>query len=83
LVYSNTDEINVTSVCEKTRWKYWWGEHYVVEVTRYRFWNLTKHVASPPGVEIPLDKEPATVSFGISVSKLFLYYYYFSFYKSE
>ncbi|GBC03393.1 hypothetical protein RclHR1_00510024 [Rhizophagus clarus] len=66
LVYSNTDEINVTSVCEKTRWKYWWDDHYVVEVTRYKFWQLTKHVNSPPGVEIPLDKEPATVTYGVS-----------------
>jgi hypothetical protein len=71
LVYSNTDEINVTSVCEKTRWKYWWDDHYVVEVTRYKFWDLKDKITSSPGVEVPLDKESADVTYGVSVSKIF------------
>ncbi|CAB4384640.1 hypothetical protein RhiirA1_439954 [Rhizophagus irregularis] len=66
LVYSNTDEINVTSVCEKNRWKYWWGDHYVVEVTRYKFWDLKDKITSSPGVEVPLDKESAAVTYGVS-----------------
>ena len=56
-------------MCEKTKWKYWWGEHYVVEVTRYKCWKLTKHMNNPPGVEVSLDKEQAIVTFGVSVSK--------------
>jgi len=66
LVYSNTDEINVSSACEKTKWKYWWGENYVVEVTRYKFWKLSKHMNNPPGVEISLDKEQPIITFGVS-----------------
>jgi hypothetical protein len=62
--------VNVVSVCEKTKWKYWWGENYVVEVTRYTFWKLSKHMTNPPGVEVTLDREPpASVTFGVSVSK--------------
>jgi hypothetical protein len=61
--------VNVVSVCEKTKWKYWWGEHYVVEVTRYKFWKLSKYVAHVPGVEILLDQEPPnSTTFGVSVS---------------
>ncbi|CAB5188348.1 unnamed protein product [Rhizophagus irregularis] len=33
LVYSNTKEINVLSVCEKTKWKYWWLKDYIIEIT--------------------------------------------------
>ena len=70
LVYSNTEEINVVSVCEKTRWKYWWASNYVIEVTKYEFWELSKYMNNPPGVEIPLNREsPFSVSFGVSVSK--------------
>jgi hypothetical protein len=73
LVYTNTDDVNVISVCEKTKWKYWWGEHYVVEITRYVFWKLSKHMNNVPGVEILLDQEsPSSTTFGVSVSKLLL-----------
>jgi len=74
LVYSNTEEINVVSVCEKTRWKYWWGLDYVIEVTKYEFWRLSIYMNNPPGVEIHLDREsPSSVTFGVSVSKLLLF----------
>jgi len=69
-------------VCEKTKWKYWWGEYYVVEVTRYKFWKLTKHMNNLPGVEVSLDKEQANVTFGVSVSKIF-FKLSFSIYKTE
>jgi hypothetical protein len=70
LIYSNTDDVCVVSVCEKTKWKYWWGEFYIVEVTRYKFWKLSKYINNVPGVEIALDKEPFDVTFGVSVGDI-------------
>ncbi|CAI2167759.1 14917_t:CDS:10 [Funneliformis geosporum] len=68
--YSNTEEINVVSICEKTRWKYWWGTNYIIEVTKYEFWKLSKYMDDLPGVEIPLDQEPPfSVTFGVSFYK--------------
>ncbi len=70
LVYSNTNEITVVSVCEKTKWKYWWNANTVIEVTRYEFWNLRKSYR--PGIEVSLDQESTpVVTFGVSVSKIF------------
>ncbi|CAG8744778.1 7380_t:CDS:2, partial [Funneliformis mosseae] len=67
LVYSNTEEINVVSICEKTRWKYWWGTNYIIEITKYEFWELSKYMDDLPGVEIPLNQEPPfSVTFGVS-----------------
>ena len=73
LVYSNTKEIKVISVCEKTKWKYWWNNDYVVEITKYEFWNLPpKYMNYNPGVEILLSQEkPPKVSYGVTVSKIF------------
>jgi len=72
LVYSNTDEITVVSVCEKTKWKYWWNANIVIEVTRYEFWNLQKSMNYSPGIEVSLHQESTSVvTFGVSVSKIF------------
>ncbi|CAB4481165.1 unnamed protein product [Rhizophagus irregularis] len=68
LVYSNTKEINVLSVCEKTKWKYWWLKDYIIEITKYEYWNLSEHQDSPPGIDIPLSKEPSPiVTYGITL----------------
>ncbi|CAI2172231.1 5799_t:CDS:10 [Funneliformis geosporum] len=70
LVYSNTDEITVVSVCEKTKWKYWWDKNTVIEVTRYEFWKLSKTMDNRPGIEVSLVRESApNVSYGISFYK--------------
>ncbi|KAG9287826.1 hypothetical protein G9A89_017421 [Geosiphon pyriformis] len=67
LVYTNTEEVQVTSVCEKTKWKYWWNDDYVVEVTRYEFWNCEKYMTISPGVEIILDRDGAVnTSYGVT-----------------
>jgi hypothetical protein len=91
LVYSNTKEIIVTSVCEKTKWKYWWKNDYVVEVTKYEFWDLSndEKTKTKPGIDILLSRElsPPNVSFGVTVSKKFFFFFfkkkdhYFSFYE--
>jgi len=70
LVYSNTKEINVVSVCEKTKWKYWWQKDYIVEITRYEFWDLSNYKNTNPGIEIPLSHEaPPVVTYGVTLYK--------------
>ncbi|RIA83605.1 hypothetical protein C1645_880390 [Glomus cerebriforme] len=68
LVYSNTSDITVASVCEKTKWKYWWKEDYVVEITKYEYWILSKYMKNI-GIEVHLDKKKAKVSFGVTFYK--------------
>ncbi|RIB14414.1 hypothetical protein C2G38_2195214 [Gigaspora rosea] len=65
LIYTNTEEIKVTSVCEKLKWKFWWGDNYVIEITRYEHWNCdsNKIKAISPGVEIVLGREPSESTF--------------------
>ncbi|CAG8739037.1 20331_t:CDS:10 [Cetraspora pellucida] len=64
LIYTNTEDIVVTSVCEKLKWKFWWGENYVVEITRYEHWNCdSKFQSISPGVEIVLGREPSEKTF--------------------
>ncbi|CAG8580364.1 17512_t:CDS:10, partial [Racocetra fulgida] len=64
LIYTNTEDIVVTSVCEKLKWKFWWGENYVIEITRYEHWNCDKKFQSiDPGVEIVLGREPSERTF--------------------
>jgi len=68
LVYANTENIQVFSICEKNKWKYWWNEHYIVEVTKYEFWhcqNFGKNLAS--GVEIFLDRYQPNISYGVTL----------------
>ncbi|RIA96991.1 hypothetical protein C1645_814644, partial [Glomus cerebriforme] len=70
LVYSNTKEINVVSVCEKTKWKYWWHKDYIVEITKYEFWDLSEFTSTPPGIEIPLSQRLSpTVTYGVTLYK--------------
>ncbi|CAJ0829682.1 15037_t:CDS:10 [Entrophospora sp. SA101] len=70
LIYTNTDKVQVTSICQKTKWKYWWGEHYVVEVTRYEYWKCSKFANISAGVEITMDKEePVSVTYGVTFYK--------------
>ncbi len=70
MIYSNTKEIIPISVCEKTKWKYWWNKDYIVEVTKYEFWDLSKYRKTKPGIDIPLSREPSPiVSYGVTVSK--------------
>ncbi|CAG8529523.1 18629_t:CDS:10 [Racocetra persica] len=64
LIYTNTEDIVVTSVCEKLKWKFWWGDNYVIEITRYEHWNCdNKFQTIPPGVEIVLGREPSQNTF--------------------
>ncbi|GBB88248.1 hypothetical protein RclHR1_01480013 [Rhizophagus clarus] len=70
LVYSNTKEINVLSVCEKTKWKYWLLNNYIIEITRYEYWDVSKYQNTPSGIDIPLNKEPSPiVTYGITLHK--------------
>ncbi|CAJ0846985.1 2333_t:CDS:10, partial [Entrophospora sp. SA101] len=70
LIYTNTDKVQVTSICQKTKWKYWWGEHYVVEVTRYEYWKCDSFKNISAGVEIIMDKEePFSVRYGVTLYK--------------
>ncbi|GBB93067.1 hypothetical protein RclHR1_02100016 [Rhizophagus clarus] len=70
LVYSNTNEIRVISVCEKTKWKFWWNKNYVVEITRYEFWNLSRFMKRI-GIEFPLsDERPPRISYGVTLYKM-------------
>ncbi|RHZ72155.1 hypothetical protein Glove_245g8 [Diversispora epigaea] len=66
LIYINTKDIVVSSVCEKTKYKYWWKYHYVVEITKYEYWKLNE---SPIGVEIILDDRPDDISWGVTLYK--------------
>ncbi|CAG8569282.1 27388_t:CDS:10, partial [Dentiscutata erythropus] len=71
LVYTNTEDVVVTSVCEKIKKKFLWKEHFIIEITRYEYWNCEgKFLNISPGVEILLQREPSeTVSFGITLYK--------------
>ncbi|GBB93068.1 hypothetical protein RclHR1_02100017 [Rhizophagus clarus] len=68
LVYSNTKDINVLSVYEKTKWKYPWNNDYIVEITKYDFWELSKYKYTRE-LEFFLNEEPFVVSFGVSFYK--------------
>ncbi|RGB40763.1 hypothetical protein C1646_811181 [Rhizophagus diaphanus] len=69
LVYSNTEQIRVISVCEKTKRKFWWKGNYVVEITKYEFWNLSRKM-KVTGIEFPLsDENPPKVSYGVTLYK--------------
>ncbi|CAG8666204.1 9611_t:CDS:10, partial [Cetraspora pellucida] len=60
LIYTNTEDVIDTSVCEKHKEKFLWKEHFIIEITRYEYWNL----------EIPLQREPSeNVSFGVTLYK--------------
>ncbi|CAG8785954.1 28308_t:CDS:2, partial [Racocetra persica] len=66
----NMANVIVTSVCEKHKKKFLWKEHFIIEITRYEYWNCEgKFLNVSPGVEIPLQREPSeNVSFGITKS---------------
>ncbi|CAB5208439.1 unnamed protein product [Rhizophagus irregularis] len=69
LVYSNTEQIRVISVCEKTKRKFWWNDNYVVEITKYEYWNLSRKM-KVTGIEFPLsDEKPPKVSYGVTLYK--------------
>ena len=68
LIYANTNEYEVHSVCEKTKWKFWWEKEYVVEVTRYDFWDCEKMKDYAPGIEVVLNSEDKVTSYGVTVS---------------
>ncbi|CAG8742017.1 15430_t:CDS:2, partial [Dentiscutata heterogama] len=64
--------IKVTSVCEKLKWKFWWGDNYVIEITKYEHWNCdsNKFKSISPGVEIGLGREPSeSTFFGVTFYK--------------
>ncbi|CAG8550851.1 13208_t:CDS:2, partial [Racocetra fulgida] len=65
----NVLEINM-AICEKHKKKFLWKEHFIIEITRYEYWNCEgKFLNVSPGVEIPLQREPSeNVSFGITKS---------------
>ncbi|CAG8623592.1 18054_t:CDS:10, partial [Cetraspora pellucida] len=71
LIYTNTEDVIVTSVCEKHKKKFLWKEHFIIEITRYEYWNCEgKFLNVSPGVEIPLQREPSeNVSFGVTLYK--------------
>ncbi|CAG8433755.1 11079_t:CDS:10 [Ambispora gerdemannii] len=65
LIYTNTEDVRVISVCEKTKWKHWWKDDYIVEVTRYEFWNCDPNKQT--GVENILDLDaPVNTSYGVT-----------------
>jgi hypothetical protein len=50
---------------------------YVVEVTRYEFWNLSRRMKRT-GIEFPLnDERSPRVSYGVNVSKLSITFLFF------
>ncbi|CAG8495162.1 4852_t:CDS:10 [Diversispora eburnea] len=67
LIYINTKDIAVFSVCEKTKYKYWWNYDYVVEITKYEYWKLNE--SQPPGVEIMIGDRPDDISWGVTLYK--------------
>ncbi|RIA83606.1 hypothetical protein C1645_785960 [Glomus cerebriforme] len=70
LVYSNTNKIMVISICEKTKWKYLWNKDYIIEITRYEFWELSKYKYFSENAEIRLNQEPPpNVSYGVTFYK--------------
>ncbi|CAG8528715.1 2789_t:CDS:10 [Paraglomus occultum] len=67
LIYANTNEYVVQSVCEKTKWKFWWEREYVVEVTRYDYWNCEKMRDYAPGIEVVLNTDDKVTTFGVTL----------------
>jgi hypothetical protein len=76
LIYSNTKDINVVSVYEKTKWKYQWNSDYIVEIVKYEFWEKLSKYHDIQGLPVYLREEPFVVSYGVNVSKIFLSYYF-------
>lgn len=74
MIYTNTEDFTVTSVCEKQKKKFLWKESFVVEITRYEYWNCEgKFLNISPGVEILLQREPSeSISYGITVNYSYL-----------
>ncbi|CAG8458784.1 1509_t:CDS:2, partial [Acaulospora colombiana] len=77
--YTNTEEVKVTGVCEKTKYKYWWNRHgeldkleepeddFIVEITKYVYWNCEKIFSNVKnhGIECVIDdSHPMSVSWG-------------------
>ncbi|CAG8799389.1 24319_t:CDS:10 [Gigaspora margarita] len=71
LVYTNTEDVVVISVCEKHKKKFLWKDDFIIEITRYEYWNCEeKFLNISPGVEILLQREPSeNVSFGVTLYK--------------
>lgn len=76
MIYSNTKDINVVSIYEKTKWKYQWNSNYIVEIVKYEYWDKLSKYDDIPGLAVHLKEEPFIVSYGVNVSKIFLSYYF-------
>ena len=46
-----------------------WSEDYVVEVTRYEFWDVD--YLTDQEMEIYLSTKPLVISYGVTVNKIF------------
>ncbi|PKK68818.1 hypothetical protein RhiirC2_524255 [Rhizophagus irregularis] len=69
LIYSNTKDINVVSVYEKTKWKYQWNSDYIVEIVKYEFWEKLSKYHDIQGLPVYLREEPFVVSYGVNFYK--------------
>ncbi|CAG8509702.1 9528_t:CDS:10 [Acaulospora morrowiae] len=70
LIYTNTDDVLVTAVCEKLKYKYWWKEKYIVEITRYKYWNCSEF--NQRGSEnVITNAQDNNITWGVTIYKKF------------